>query len=269
MCTPRAVRLLALLLALLPPILAATGPATAADASARTLQQAAAFCRKGAKSLEAGDKARASESFDKALAALPGYPDAYLGLGHIALGEQRFEDALQSYLRARDGYLALGGALQQIREQNYRDTQDRMRNIRDQISSLGRATTNARTDARTEAEIGRKLTMLQDELRRLEAVEPPRADATSDPPAEVWFHIGNAQFRLERYDEARASWEQSAKLNPDFPLIHNNLAVVYWKAGRFGDAQQELATAERLGFPVNPKMKDDLTRASAAAAGPR
>lgn len=241
------------------------GPAPAAEATARTVQQASALCRKGAKSLEAGDKPRASESFEKALAVLPTFPDAHLGLGHIALGEQRFDDALHSYLRARDGYLALGSALQQIREQNYRDTQQQIGQVRDQISSLGRATTNARTDARTEAEIARQLTALQDQLRRLEAIEPPRESASAEPPAEVWFFIGNAQFRLERYDEARASWEQSAKLNPGFAQIHNNLAVVYWKAGRFGDAQTELATAERLGFPVNPKMKEDLARASSAA----
>jgi tetratricopeptide (TPR) repeat protein len=232
--------------------------------NARTIQQASALCRKGGKALAEGDKARASDHFDKALGVIPGFPDALVGLGHLAMSEKRFDDALRSYQRAHEGYVALGGALQVIREQNFRDTQERMKNVRDQISSLGRASTNARTDARTEAEINRSLTMLQDELRRLEAIEPPRDNAGADPPAEIWFYIGNAQFKLERYDEARASWETSAKLNPSFPMIHNNLAVIYWKAGRFGDAQAALQTAERLGFPVNPKMKEDLAKASAA-----
>lgn len=246
-------------------LLGAAAGALADDTSPRAIQQAAALCRKGGKALADGDKVRASEAFEKALAVLPNFPDAHLGLGHLALGEQRYEDALGSYLRARDGYIALGGALQQIREQNYRDTQQQIGQIRDQISSLGRNSTNARTDPRTEAEIARKLTTLQDQMRRLEAVEPPKPGESAEPPAEVWFYIGNAQFRLERYDEARASWEQSAKLNPSFPMIHNNLAVTYWKAGRFADAQTEVQTAERLGFPVNPKMKEDLAKASSAA----
>ena len=236
----------------------------ATQANSRTIQQASALCRKGGKALAEGDKARASESFEKALAVLPDFPDAHMGLGHVAMSKNRFDDALQYYQRARNGYLALGDMLQSIREQNFRDTQERMKEVRDQISSLGRASTNARTDARTEAEINRNLTLLHDELRRLEAVEPPKENAGAEAPAEVWFYIGNAQFRLEKYDEARASWETSARLNPHFPMIHNNLAVIYWKAGRFSDAQAELATAERLGFPVNPKMKEDLAKASAA-----
>ncbi|HEX5044372.1 MAG TPA: tetratricopeptide repeat protein [Candidatus Polarisedimenticolaceae bacterium] len=242
-------------------VLAALGT----EANSRTIQQASALCRKGAKALQQGDKARASESFEKALAVFPDFPDAHLGLGHLAMAEARFDDALQNYQRARQGYLSFGGILQGLREENYRETQRRMGQVRDQISSLGRSTTNARTDPRTEAEITRNLTLLQDELRRLEAIEPPKENAGSDPPAEVWFYIGNAQFKLEKYDEARAAWETSAQLNPSFAMIHNNLAVIYWKAGRFNDAQTELATAERLGFPVNPKMKEDLARASGAA----
>jgi Flp pilus assembly protein TadD len=257
-------RILALLLGLL---LGSPGLAFAAlgtEANSRTIQQASALCRKGAKSLQQGDKARASESFEKALAVLPDFPDAHLGLGHLAMSEGRFDDALRNYQRARQGYLSFGGILQGLREQNYRDTQERMKQVRDQISSLGTSSQNARNDPRVEAEITRRLTQLNDELRRLEAIEPPKDNAGADPPAEVWFYIGNAQFRLEKYDEARASWETSAQLNPGFPMIHNNLAVIYWKAGRFNDAQTELATAERLGFPVNPKMKEDLAKASAA-----
>jgi len=251
-----------ILTALLLPTLAGP-PALATEANSRTIQQASALCRKGAKALQEGDKARASESFEKALGVLPEFPDAHMGLGHVAMATGNFQGALDSYQRARQGYLSFGSILQGLREDNYRETQRRMGQIRDQINSLGRASTNARTDARTEGEIQRSLTALQDELRRLEAVEPPKENAGAAPPAEVWFYIGNAQFKLEKYDEARASWETSVQLNPKFPMIHNNLAVIYWKAGRFNDAQTELATAERLGFPVNPKMKEDLAKASA------
>jgi len=253
-----------ILAALLLVTLGSVLPARATEANARTIQQASALCRKGAKALQAGDKAEASARFEKALSVLPDFPDAHVGLGHVAMSEGNFEGALNSYQRARNGYLSFGSMLQSLREENFRETQRRMGQIRDQIDSLGHASTNARTDPRTEAEITRSLTALQDELRRLEAVEPPKENAGADPPAEVWFYIGNAQFKLEKYDEARASWETSAKLNPGFPMIHNNLAVIYWKAGRFNDAQRELATAERLGFPVNPKMKEDLAKASAS-----
>jgi tetratricopeptide (TPR) repeat protein len=259
----------ALLPALLSVSLSALVPgavSAAGSTTANKIKQAAALSRKGGRALAAGDRARAAEAFEKALLALPTFPDAHLGMGHMAMAEKDYEAALESYRRARDGYVALGSDLDALKLENYAETQKRVAELRDQMSNLGRATTNARTDARTEAELQRKLTIIQDQIRRLEAVEPPRPSASDPVPAEVLFFIGNAQFYLQRYDEARVSWETCAKRNPGFAQIHNNLAVIYWKAGRFPDAQRELAEAERLGFPVNPKMKEDLAKDAASAA---
>lgn len=260
--TSRATRRLAAALA----ALAVLAPAAAApEAEARKVQRAAALCRKGARFASDGDRARASAEFEKALAVVPVFPDAHLGLGHVAMAEGHHQAALDAYQRAREGYTALGDTLHELREERYRETRQQMSTIRDQISSLGRARSNARTDPRGEADIQRRLTVLQDHLNKLEAVEPPQRDAEPRVPAEVWFYIGNAQFRLERFDEARASWETCAELNPTFAMIHNNLAVLHWKAGRFDRAREELDTAERLGFAVHPKMKEDLAAAAAGA----
>jgi hypothetical protein len=45
-------------------------------------------------------------------------------------------------------------------------------------------------------------------------------------------------------------------------MVHNNLALAYWKAGRLVDAKASLARAEELGFPVHPQFKADLHGAS-------
>jgi len=81
---------------------------------------------------------------------------------------------------------------------------------------------------------------------------PVRGEAR-EAPGEVWFQIGNAQFRLGRLDEAIVSWETCAKKSPKFAQVHVNLAVAYWKQGRFDEARKALARATELGFPVNPR----------------
>jgi hypothetical protein len=42
---------------------------------------------------------------------------------------------------------------------------------------------------------------------------------------------------------------------------HNNLAALYLMANQLEDADKELKLAEKAGYPVNPKMKDDLKKA--------
>jgi hypothetical protein len=39
---------------------------------------------------------------------------------------------------------------------------------------------------------------------------------------------------------------------------HNNVAVVYMLTGRLDEAKAEVKLAEKAGFKVNPKFKEDL-----------
>jgi tetratricopeptide (TPR) repeat protein len=116
------------------------------------------------------------------------------------------------------------------------------------------------------AQIQRQIAQLQDAVHNLEAVQMPAHTDTKQAPGEIDFYIGNALFRLDRPDEALASWESCATKSPNFALVKINLAVAYWKKGRFDEAKSLLAAAEAQGFPVNPHMKADLESAAAGAA---
>ena len=47
---------------------------------------------------------------------------------------------------------------------------------------------------------------------------------------------------------------------------HNNLAFVYFSTGRPAEAEQELKAAEKSGFAVNPRFKEDVQKKQKEAA---
>src|SRR4030095_12078401 len=85
-------------------LVTATTTVAASDIQDRELRRAIAEANRGASALEKGNVKKAKESFQKALAAVPGFPNGHLGLGHIAMRERRFDEALSEFLAAEEGY---------------------------------------------------------------------------------------------------------------------------------------------------------------------
>ncbi len=81
---------------------------------------------------------------------------------------------------------------------------------------------------------------------------PNRAEAVlalsqfpDDPRA--CYYLGNLYYDRRQYDVAQSLWEKSAQLEPDFPTVHRNLALVYFNKCHLSErAVSEMETAYRL-----------------------
>lgn len=221
------------------------------------IRVAQGYQKRGAEALRLGDLNRAEHSFRKAIEFYPELPDPHMGLGHIAMSRQRFQEALDEYARARDCYAKMTEDLLAARMETYRRGQEErwaLEDLRRQLESPAIGVKLAPSLRQM------KLTEIEQRSRTLGNMEPPSAASMPDVPGEVHFHIGNALFRLGRLDEALAQWEIARGKTPDFGPLHNNLAVAYWKKGRFEEARESAARAESLGFHVNPAFMADLKR---------
>jgi len=241
----------------------AAGSARAAPAGANEIRQADRHCQTGLKALQTGNVAKAREAFARAFEAAPNFPPAHLGLGHVALAERDFSRALAEYTAARDTWSTFGDLLEELEMARWSRTQDEIRRLQDELRQMQnreRGLVSGESLSTTQRTLQ---TSLEQRIRTLEAVPMPTTDVTTDPPADIEFHLGNALFRLERYEEARSAWETCAQKNPEFPLVRNNLAVLYLKAGRIEEARRAVAEAEALGMKVNPGLKEDIEHAAA------
>lgn len=237
----------------------------------RDLRDAMAYARSGRAALEKGNVVKAREAFDKALAKMPGLPDGHVGLGHLAMRERRFGDALREYRAAEAAYRTMASLLLEMENDRYAKSQDELLRLRgtlarlDQEAGLNQSRGGAPSGSQfgmSPGDIEKQRTEISGRIRVLEAMRAPGVEGVREPPAEVFFFEGNALFNLKKIDDAIVAWELSVSKKGDYAVAYNNLAVAYWMKGRVADARAAMARAEALGFRVNPSFRADLEKAS-------
>lgn len=234
-------------------IASAPGAESAAAAekqlSTRKLHEAVTHCRSGDEALRAGELSRASEQFEKALAIVPEFPEAYMGLGHIALVRRDYAAALGAYTRARDAYARIGQQIFDHQLQQKGQAGLEIQSRRDDIVNLTKILQGG-------AALESRVRDIEREINYFDRLDVPREDKRAEPPANVFFFRGNALFHLDRVDEAVVDWEEASRRAPEFGPVYNNLALAYWRLGNRAEAQAALARAEALGVAVHPELKD-------------
>jgi tetratricopeptide (TPR) repeat protein len=214
----------------------------------RQFHEAIAHCRSGDEALGRGELSRASEQFEKALAIAPDFPEAYMGLGHIALVRGDYAAALGAYTRARDAYARIGQQLYDHRLQERGQAGLEVQSRRDDIMNLTKLLQGG-------VALESRVREIEREINYFDRMEVPNQDKRAETPANVYFFRGNALFHLDRVEEAAADWEEASRRAPDFGPVYNNLALAYWKLGKKPEAQAALARAEELGVTVHPEFK--------------
>jgi tetratricopeptide (TPR) repeat protein len=264
-------------------VLIATSPVSAADdARSHELRQANKLTTKGNRALETGNLTKAKQFYEKALTSVPDFPDAHLGLGHVAMRERKFQQALRSFERANDGYLEMNHVLFRLEQDAYHDAQGKLAELRAQLAALEANQRNLEAaaqqgDSDDRGNVSRtlyginmndqaRIARLEQEIFRLEGLQPPTQVTADRVPGKIHFFRGNALMNLNRTDEAIEAWETCARDEPGFAPVYNNLAVAYFRTGRLEYAERAVRKAEELGITVHPQFKADLARARGASA---
>jgi tetratricopeptide (TPR) repeat protein len=108
---------------------------------------------------------------------------------------------------------------------------------------------------------------LENRLHELEQ-QRRRGVTPTDVPAEFSLALGSAYLRSGKIAEAEKAYGEAIRVNPKMGEAHNNLAFVYFRTGRLDEAENELKAAEKSGFAVNPRFKDDVRKAKQATPKP-
>ena len=228
-----------------------TFPISASQLSEREQHAASQHFKRGMESL-LGEKYDVAETEFKAAVALdPLYDAAFYGLGQVYMATKRYPDALKAYLASREAFKSATAA-----ETLASAASDRR--LRDQIDALK---DNERNMMRMSKGPGaqQSIDQVRDQIQQLESRKSRRAGAAPPPvPAGLSMAIGSAYFRLNDLANAEKEYKAAVEVNPNFGEAHNNLAVVYFVTGRATDAEAEVKAAEKTGFRVNPKLKEDI-----------
>ncbi len=196
----------------------------------------------------------AEREFSEAIKLDPLLTLAHYGLGQVEMGRKRYPEAVRAFAGCREAYqqiatLALknAGAAEEHRQQE-------IQALRSDITTLQASPNLA---VRNQMTIRR----LEDRVRDLER-KRTGPDADFEPPAGLSLALGSAHFRRGSFPDAEREYAAAIRGNPKLGEAHNNLAVVYMLTGRFDEAAKEIKLAEKNGFSVDPRFKEDLKRRS-------
>jgi Flp pilus assembly protein TadD len=214
----------------------------------------------GHEHFKAGMQALASEQYAKAEAEFrnavqldPLHDAAFYGLGQVYMATKRYAEAVKAYQDSRAAFLAAIAA-----EKGDAAAMDRR--IRDQlqvVKEYGR--TLQRMSASTTPALAAALERNREDIRQLESrLNKSSSGATPPVPAGLSMALGSAYYRTQNVEAAEKEYIEAVKVDPAFGEAHNNLAVIYMITGRLDLADQEIALAEKTGFKVNPRLKEDL-----------
>lgn len=220
------------------------------------VDKAMRFSQRGFAAFESSNLKKARLQFEKALNVVPDLPDAHLGLGHVAISENRYEDALWEYEAARDSYPKLGALLFDIEMKRFQELRNQIPRLQQDLMMIQRGDLPmSSSDQRM------RISEIQQRIRDIEKMPTPTPDTVGDPPASIHFFVGNALTRLGRWEQAVESYEAAVAADPKYGQAYHNLAVAYWRAGRVEDAMNSLNRAKELGATVNPNLESDLRKA--------
>ena len=105
----------------------------------------------------------------------------------------------------------------------------------------------------------RTIDQVREQIHQLESRKSRRSGAAPPPVhAGLSMALGSAYFRLNDLASAENEYKAAVEVNPNFGEAHSNLAVVYLLTGRAAQADAEVKAAEKAGFRVNPKLKEDI-----------
>lgn len=206
--------------------------------------------QRGQEFLSAEQYDRAVDAFQSATKLDPNFTDAYYGLGKAYMGLQRFASAVQAYEACIDAARRIYSNRERDRAGTDHQITDQIRALRETIIAIRRQKTG-----NTEAQVMQVEARMRELERSKSSLSGP-----FEPPAEVLLSLGSAHFRNGNAGNAQQRWEEAVKVNSKLGEAWNNLAVVYLRAGRKTDAEAAVKNAEKSGFRVNPRLKDDIRK---------
>jgi tetratricopeptide (TPR) repeat protein len=217
------------------------------------LRQAMDHYKKGQDAMNSEQLEEAVREFKAAVALDPLMSFAHYRLGQAEMSLRHYPEAEQAFIACRDAHEKIAGMQFSNTEELERRRSQEIEQLQNQISLLssGQLKSNNPT---LPIQLQNRIDELQ-RNRRKGAADAVRV------PAEVYVSLGSAYFRQGKLPEAEKEWKTAADINPKLGESHNNLAALYMMTNQASQADKELKLAEKAGYPVNPRLKDDIKKA--------
>jgi tetratricopeptide (TPR) repeat protein len=225
--------------------------ATTAAAQQAQREIALQHLRTGQQALQQERYEEAERAFKSALDFDSRLELAHYGLGQTYMATRRYAEAVQAYTRCRATFHA-------NESDRLASNVDAERRLDDQIRSLRDLRRGLESGRQRTPNLATALSQIDSEIRQLEGLRRRTPGSAPVTPPYISMALGSAFFRTGAFAEAEQEWRNSLAVDPTLGEVHSNLAVVLMLTQRYDEAGREIELAEKAGFKVSPKLKEDL-----------
>ena len=225
-------------------------PALAQFASEQDRRAALQHYRAGQEFMSAEQFEKAAESFEKAIDMDPP-ADARPLRSRAGLHES------ETLCERHPAFSGCRGAFATLHSLQERDRVSVERQRDDEIRELKESVRRIRSGQMKMSQLNAD--KIESHITALESQRSSIGGPFQSPP-EVSLALGSAYFRNQGLDDAEREWIAAITANPRMGEAHNNLAALYAMTGRKKEAETAVKAAEKAGYRVNPRLKDDIKR---------
>lgn len=234
----------------------ATTPALAQKSQREEEQQhrqALDHYRKGQDAMASEHLEQAVQEFKAAIQLDPLLTLAHYRLGQAHMSLREYAQAERDFLGCRDAYEKVANLQFTSREELERRREEEIDQLQNQLALIQSGQLKSSNPS--------SLLQIQQHIDELQRNRRKGGSEAPIMPAEVSVSLGSAYFRQGKLPEAEKEWKTAADVNPKLGEAHNNLAALYLMTNQPADAEKELKLAEKAGYPVHPRLKDDIKKA--------
>jgi len=221
-------------------------------------RQALDHYRKGQDAMASERPEQAVQEFKAAIQL-----DPLMTLAHYRLGQAHM--SLKEYAQAERDFLGCRDAYEKVANLQFTDREELERRREEEIDQLQNYLGLLQSGQIKNANPSVPM-QVQQQIDALQRSRRKGATDTMAVPAEVSVSLGSAYFRQGKFAEAEKEWKAAEDANPRIGEAHNNLAALYLITQKLDEAEKEVDLAEKAGFHVNPRLKDDIKKARKAAS---
>ena len=185
----------------------------------------------------------AAIEFRGAIALNPLLTDAHYGLGESQMGLRRYTSAALAFQACLEAARRVHTLREKARVETDRQIWEEVDQIRDTIR-------RRRDSGLRSRQLDQYVSTL---LRNRSSLGLP-----FEPPAPVLLALGSAHFRNGDRVRAEYYWREATRIDDELGEAWNNLAAVYAATTRRAEAVDAVARAERAGYRVNPRLKEEI-----------
>jgi tetratricopeptide (TPR) repeat protein len=225
----------------------------------RQYREALPHYDKAVRAFSRNDHEAARRELDKAIEAMPQYSYAHLLMAKSWYLSKRYDEALPAIERAETTWREFAGIAADAKADQGEALIRRRRGLQDQINALQQDFRQAATQQQRD-QIQNYISTLQHQIEDIDRDQASRAPTEMAAlPAEYSFVHGNILLRMNRLIDAEPQYLRAVEINPKYGEAFNNLASLYYQAGRMEEARSVLAQARGRGLPINLDLERAVT----------